>query len=47
MSVADFPEYSVKETKYATYRERGDDQGIEIRAQNTLIELAAFSRGAA
>jgi len=36
----------VKETKYATYRERGDDQAIEIRAQNTLIELTSFSRGA-
>lgn len=36
----------VKETKYATYRERGDEQAIEIRAQNTLIELASFSKGA-
>ena len=35
----------VKETKYATYRERGDDQAIQIRAQNTLIELVSFSRG--
>lgn len=35
----------VKETKYATYRERGDDQAIQIRAQNTLIELASFARG--
>ena len=37
----------VKETKYATYRERGDEQAIEIRAQNTTIELTSFSRGAA
>ena len=37
----------VRETKYATYRERGDEQAITIRAQNTLIELASFSRGAA
>ena len=37
----------VKETKYATYRERGDEQAIEIRAQNTMIELASFARGAA
>jgi hypothetical protein len=36
----------VRETKYATYRERGDEQAIEIRAQNTLIELASYSRGA-
>ena len=32
----------VKETKYATYRERGDEQGIAIRAQNTLIECFLF-----
>lgn len=37
----------VRETKYATYRERGDEQAISIRAQNTQIELVAFSRGAA
>jgi hypothetical protein len=37
----------VKETKYATYRERGDEQAIQIRAQNTLIELASFSKGVA
>jgi hypothetical protein len=35
----------VKETKYATYRERGDEQAIQIRAQNTLIELVSYSRG--
>jgi len=35
----------VKETKYATYREKGDAMdGISIRAQNTLIELASYSR---
>ncbi len=35
----------VRMTKYATYRERGDGRdAIEIRAQNTLIELASFSR---
>jgi hypothetical protein len=36
----------VRETRFATYRERGDEQAIAIRAQNTLIELAAYSRGA-
>ena len=35
----------VKETKYATYRERGDEQAMEIRAQNTVIELTSFSKG--
>ena len=36
----------VRETKYAEYRERGDGRdAINIRAQNTLIELASFSRG--
>ena len=35
-------------TKYATYRERGGGiDSIEIRAQNTLIELASFSRARA
>jgi hypothetical protein len=36
----------VRETKYATYRERGDsmDGAVQIRAQNTLIELASYSR---
>jgi hypothetical protein len=37
----------VKETKYATYMERGDDMGMAIRAQNTLIQLTSFSRGGA
>jgi hypothetical protein len=35
----------VRETKYATYRERGDGRdAIEIRAQNTTIELASWRR---
>lgn len=35
----------VRMTKYATYRERGDGiDSIEIRAQNTTITLASFSR---
>ena len=37
----------VRMTKFATYRERGDGpDAIEIRAQNTTIELASFSRAA-
>jgi hypothetical protein len=37
----------VKETKYATYRERGDSMdAVTIRAQNTVIELASYSRAA-
>jgi hypothetical protein len=36
----------VRETKFATYRERGDSlDAVTIRAQNTTIELASFSRG--
>ncbi len=35
----------VRTTKYATYRERGDSlDGFEIRAQNTTMELASYSR---
>lgn len=34
----------VRETKYATYRERGDRDSVSIRAQNTTIELASYSR---
>jgi len=35
----------VRETRYATYRERGDSrEAVEIRAQNTTIELASYSR---
>jgi hypothetical protein len=35
----------VRATKYATYRERGDGRdAAEIRAQNTTIELASFTR---
>jgi len=37
----------VKETKYATYTERGDEQAIAIRAQNTTIELASYAKGRA
>ena len=34
---------AVRETKFATYRERGDGrEAIEIRAQNTTIELESF-----
>lgn len=37
----------VRQTKYATYRERGDGrESIQIRAQNTLITLQSFRRGA-
>ncbi|MCC6868742.1 MAG: hypothetical protein IT522_07965 [Burkholderiales bacterium] len=36
----------VRETKFATYRERGNAlDAVTIRAQNTTIELASFSRG--
>lgn len=35
----------VRETKYATYIEKGDGMdAIQIRAQNTTIELASFTR---
>jgi len=34
---------TVRETKYATYRERGDIDGFSIRSQNTTIELASYS----
>ena len=38
----------VRETKFATYLERGDTmEATAIRAQNTVIELASFTRGAA
>ncbi|MEO8506889.1 MAG: hypothetical protein ABI593_04595 [Betaproteobacteria bacterium] len=38
----------VRETKYATYRERGDSrEAVEIRAQNTTMELASYTRGRA
>ena len=43
---AEAPGNIVRMTKYATYRERGDSlDAVTIRAQNTLIELASFSRG--
>ena len=36
----------VRQTKIATYRERGDGpEAIQIRAQNTVIELTSFRRG--
>jgi hypothetical protein len=38
----------VRETKFATYIERGDTrEATAIRAQNTVIELASFTRGRA
>ena len=37
----------VRETKYATYTERGDEQAMAIRAQNTTIVLTSFSKGRA
>ena len=44
---ADAPSNIVRMTKYATYRERGDGmEAAEIRAQNTTIELASYSRAA-
>jgi len=44
---AEAPGNVVRMTKYATYRERGDGiDAIEIRAQNTTIELASYSRAA-
>ncbi|MCC7215300.1 MAG: hypothetical protein IT517_00915 [Burkholderiales bacterium] len=39
---------AVRETRVATYRERGDGrEAIEIRAQNTTIELESFARAPA
>lgn len=39
---------AVRETRFATYRERGDGRdAIEIRAQNTTIELESFARAPA
>ena len=36
----------VKETKYATYRQRGDSMsGVEFRAQNATLELTSYRRG--
>ena len=38
----------VKETKYAAYRQRGDqNSGVEFRSQNTLVELVAWKRAGA
>lgn len=37
----------VREFKMATYRERGDGRdAVDIRAQNTTMELASYQRGA-
>ena len=36
----------VKETKYATYQARNEGAGMAIRAQNTLIQLTSYTRGA-
>jgi hypothetical protein len=39
---------TVRETKYATYKEKGDARSaVEFRAQNTVLELASYRRGAA
>ncbi len=39
---------TVREIKYATYREKGDSgSAIEIRAQNTTLDLTSWQRGAA
>ena len=39
---------AVRETRYAEYLERGDGiDAVKIRAQNTVIELASFSRAPA
>ena len=39
---------TVRETKYATYRERGDmGSAVEFRSQNTVLELVSYTRGAA
>ena len=38
----------VRETKYATYRERGDGmEAADIRAQNTTFVLTSYRRAAA
>jgi len=38
---------TVREKKYATYREKGDARSaIEFRSQNSLLELASYTRGA-
>jgi hypothetical protein len=38
----------VRETKDATYREKGDmGSAVEFRAQNTVLELLSYQRGAA
>lgn len=42
---AEKPGAKVRETKYATYREKGDGpETVAIRAQNTTIVLASYTR---
>jgi hypothetical protein len=39
---------TVRETTYATYRQRGDVRaGVEFRSQNTVLEFASYRRAAA
>jgi len=38
---------TVRETRYATYREKGDGRtAAEFRSQNTVLELVSYRRGA-
>lgn len=38
---------TVRETRYATYREKGDARSaVEFRSQNTALDLASYRRGA-
>ena len=38
----------VRETKYATYREKGDmNSAVDFRSQNSVLELVSYRRGAA
>jgi len=41
---AEAPGNIVRMTKYATYREREGMDAADVRAQNTTIELASYSR---
>ena len=39
---------TVRETRYATYREKGDmNSAFDFRSQNTVLELASYRRGPA
>jgi hypothetical protein len=39
---------TVRETKYATYREKGDmGSAVEFRSQNSVLELVSYQRGVA